>query len=76
MLDVWPSRESPKSSLVSSAPDAALLELLDECAEDGAVAKVLLDVLADALALRVDLVQVDVHPVLEGVGLGGGMDGV
>ena len=69
MLDVWPSRESPKSSLVSPAPDAALLELLDEGAEDGAVAKVLLDVLADALALRVDLVQVDVHPVLEGVGL-------
>ena len=56
------------------APDPSLLELLDEGAEDGAVAEVLLDGrllpgLADALALRVDLVQVHVHPVREGVGL-------
>ena len=66
---------SAKSRIVFGVPDAALLQLLDERAEDGAVAEVLLEVrLADALALRVDLVQVDVHPVLEGVGLDGGMD--
>ena len=56
------------------APDPSLLELLDEGAEDGAVAEVLLDgrllpSLANALALRIDLVQVHVHPVREGVGL-------
>ena len=56
------------------APDPSLLELLDEGAEDGAVAEVLLNGrllarLADAFALRVDLVQVHVHPVREGVGL-------
>ena len=52
------------------APDPSLLELLDEGAEDGAVAEVLLEPrLADALAVRVDLVQVHVHPVREGVGL-------
>ena len=56
-------------------PDAALLQLLDERAEDGAVAEVLLEVLADALALRVDLVEVDIDPVLEGVGLDGCMIG-
>ena len=54
---------------MSLSPDAPLLEFLDERAEDGAVAEVLLEVLADALALRVYLVEVDVDPVLEGVGL-------
>ena len=65
---------SAKSRIVFGVcvPDAALLQLLDEGAQDGAVAEVLLQV-ADALALRVDLVEVDVHPVLEGVGLDGGM---
>ena len=56
---------SAKSRIVFGVPDAALLQLLDERAEDGAVAEVLLEVrLADALALRVDLVEVDVHPCL------------
>ena len=66
-------QDQPKSRIVvGAAPDSALLQLLDEGAQDGAVAEVLLQV-ADALALRVDLVEVDVHPVLEGVGLDGGM---
>ena len=62
-------QDQPKSRIVvGAAPDSALLQLLDEGAQDGAVAEVLLQV-ADALALRVDLVEVDVDPVLEGVGL-------
>ena len=74
---VVPKRSSLRSPWLfhwHRAPDPSLLELLDEGAEDGAVAEVLLDGrllprLADALALRVDLVQVHVHPVRESVGL-------